>query len=202
MRDPKQASDIVRAVKAAVSVPVSVKTRLGWSDPSDIVEFVKVLEDAGADLVTIHGRTKSQGYSGSADWDRVGDAKKGVTLPILVNGDIVSVETAREAVRSSGADGVMIGRGALGDPWIFHRIAAGLKDGVDPGPPDDAERVATVLRHARLHAEWYGERGLVTLRKHLPWYFKGAEYKGLRSALVRISTLAELERALASRNPL
>ena len=195
MRDPELAAKIVRAVKSAVPIPVSVKTRLGWSDPNDILEFVKVLEDAGADLITIHGRTKSQGYSGKADWDRVGEARKNTSLPVFVNGDIDSVETARDAMSRSGADGVMIGRGALGNPWIFGRLTRGLKDGIDPGPPSDAERIATVLRHAKLHVEWCGEKGLVTLRKHLPWYFKGeTRFKDLRSALVRVSTIEEVEK--------
>lgn len=199
MRDPRLASDIVRAVKTAAAVPVSVKTRLGWFDPTDIVGFVKVLEDAGADLVTIHGRTRAQGYSGDADWDRVGEARKNTALPVIVNGDITSVETARDALRRSGADGVMIGRGALGNPWIFSRIRRGLSVGRDPGPPSDEQRVAMVLRHARLHVERYGEKGLVTLRKHLPWYFKGdARFKDLRSALVRVSTMENLERTLSS----
>jgi tRNA-dihydrouridine synthase B len=197
MRDPDRAASIVRAVKTAVTVPVSVKTRLGWSSPTDILEFVKVLEDAGADLVTIHGRTKSQGYSGIADWDRIGEARKNTSLPVLVNGDISSLETAREAMERSGADGVMIGRGALGNPWIFRRLEQGLSEGVDPGPATDEERIDVVLRHARLHLDWYGEKSLVTLRKHLPWYFKNdSRFKDLRSALVRVSTIEELAETL------
>ena len=101
MRDPNLAASIVRSVKAAVTVPVSVKTRLGWTKPTDIVEFIKVIEDAGADLVTVHGRTKSQGYAGSADWEAVGEARSQVKLPVIVNGDIVSTATAKQALLSS-----------------------------------------------------------------------------------------------------
>ncbi|MBU1349021.1 tRNA dihydrouridine synthase DusB [Patescibacteria group bacterium] len=197
MRDPKLAADIVRAVKAAVDIPVSVKTRLGWTSPTDIVEFSKVLEDAGADLVTVRGRTKAQGYAGAADWDAIGAARAVVKVPVLVNGDIVSVETAKQALATSGTNGIMIGRGALGNPWILGRLAHALADGVEDPDPTDAERVATVLRHAELHLAWYGERGLVTLRKHLPWYFKNeARFKELRAKLVRVSTMEELKEIL------
>ncbi|MCI0479685.1 tRNA dihydrouridine synthase DusB [Candidatus Uhrbacteria bacterium] len=200
MKDPKLAADIVKAVKANVAVPVSVKTRLGWSDPTEIVEFIKVLEDAGADLVTIHGRTKAQGYAGTADWDAVGAARSQVKIPVIVNGDIVSVETATQALRSSGADGVMIGRGALGNPWIFGALRV---PGTGYRVPRWEERVRVVLRHAQRHLDWYGEGSLVTLRKHLPWYFKGdARFKGLRSKLVRVSTMEELRSALTGPNSL
>ncbi|MFH1078220.1 MAG: tRNA dihydrouridine synthase DusB [Patescibacteria group bacterium] len=196
MRDPDLAASIVRSVKAAVTVPVSVKTRLGWTKPTDIIEFIKVIEDAGADLVTVHGRTKSQGYAGSADWAAVGKAHAQTSLPVLVNGDIVSPETAKEAMVASGADGVMVGRGALGNPWILGRLANAFRDGVDAARPTDEERIEVVLRHARLHVDWYGERGIVTLRKHLPWYFK--DDKTLRAALVRVSSLEELMTILSS----
>ena len=197
MKDPDLAASLVRAVKQAVKVPVSVKTRLGWSNDREILEFVKVLEDAGADLITIHGRTKAQGYSGTANWDRVGEARANVKIPVLVNGDIVSVETAREALARSNADGVLIARGALGNPWIFGRIMVGLKSGKDPGPPSLEERLDAIREHARLQVEHYGEKGLIKLRKHFPWYFKGLPgYKQLRTKLVHISTLQELEAAL------
>lgn len=203
IRDPARASAIIKAMKAAVRVPISVKTRLGWSDDRDCLEFVKVVADAGAELISLHGRTKEQGYSGVANWDRVGEARAQVPhVPFLVNGDITTPELAKEALQRSGADGMLLGRGALGNPWIFQRIETYLKTGELLPEPSIAEKVETVRKHARLQAEHYGERGLVKLRKHLPWYFKGAsEFKELRSKLVRIQSLAELEdilNALAS----
>ncbi len=206
IREPERAAAIVKAMKAAVSVPVSVKTRLGWSQDTDCLEFVKVLEDAGADLISIHGRTKEQGYSGAANWDRVGEARKNTSLPLLVNGDITTPEAARDALTRSGADGMLIGRGALGNPWVFgemmdflHAGGAGLKPA-----PTLAERIAVVRDHAALHTLRYGERGMVLFRKHLAYYFKKdlkqsypqIDWTDIRARLVRISTLQELHAIL------
>lgn len=197
IKEPERATAIIRAVTSAVSVPVSVKTRLGWTKDTDVLEFVKVLEAAGANLISVHGRTKEQGYSGTANWKRVGEARKNTSLPLLVNGDITSIELAEQALRESGADGLLIGRGALGNPWIFNRLTTGLRDGIDPGPPTLDERFAVILEHARLHLERYGENGLVKLRKHLPWYFKNVPgFKTIRSELVRVTTLKDLENVL------
>lgn len=202
IKEPKRASEIIKKIKTAVRVPVSVKTRLGWNDDRQILDFVKEVEDAGADLLSIHGRTKTQGYSGTANWERIGEAKQRTSLPVLVNGDIVDLDSAKTALLVSGADGVLIGRGGLGNPWIFKRIADGLETGTDPGGPAMEERLATIREHARLQVAHYGERGLIKLRKHLPWYFKGMPgLKELRSKLVRINSLDELEAALAYSDP-
>lgn len=200
IKDPGRAAAIVRAMKSAVRVPVSVKTRLGWSDSTDCLEFVKVLEDAGADLISIHGRTKEQGYSGKADWKRVGEARANTSLPVLVNGDIVTIETAKQALEESGADGFLVGRGALGNPWFFEQTAAAFGSGRMFTSPSLDERIQTVAEHARLHVERYGEKGLVKLRKHLPYYFKKElryeypwlDFTELRSKLVRVETVNEL----------
>ncbi|MFH2231768.1 MAG: tRNA dihydrouridine synthase DusB [Patescibacteria group bacterium] len=197
MKNSDLAANIIRSVKNAVSIPVSVKTRLGWKDDRDILEFVKVLEDAGADLIAIHGRTKEQAYSGVANWDRVGEARKNVKVPVLVNGDIVSVETAKDALARSNADGMLIARGALGNPWIFQRILSGLETGKDPGAPTMEERLNVIREHARLQVKHHGEKGLVQLRKHFPWYFKGIKgTRALRADLVQVSTLEDLEEVL------
>ncbi len=198
IRDPERATAIIKAMKAAVSVPISVKTRLGWTKDTDCLDFVKVVVDAGAELVSIHGRTKEQGYSGVANWDRVGEARAGIPqVPVLVNGDITTPELAKEALRRSGADGVLLGRGALGNPWIFERMETYLKTGELLPEPTLTEKIETVRKHARMQVEHYGERGLVKLRKHLPWYFKGSnEFKDLRSRLVRIENLEALEQIL------
>ncbi len=193
MKEPERAASIVREIKKVVNVPVSVKTRLGWSDDTDCLDFVRILEDAGADLITVHGRTKTQGYSGTANWERVGEVKKNVSIPVLVNGDIISPETAKKALEVSGADGLLIGRGVLGHPWIFAEIQATM-DGTAYESPTLQDRIRIVRMHAELQVRRYGERGLVKLRKHLPFYFKGMSgWKEIREDLVRISTLAELE---------
>ncbi len=195
IREPEKAHAIVKAMKAAVPCPVSVKTRLGWKDDRECLEFVKVLADAGVDLLSMHGRTREQGYSGVADWKRIGEARANVPhLPFLVNGDITTPEKAREALAISGADGVLVGRGMLGNPWFAKRTEHFLETGVMNPAPTWEERIETVLHHARLQVECYGERGLVKLRKHLPWYFKGMPpMPNLKSQLVTVSTLEELE---------
>ena len=204
IREPERAAAIIKGMKAAVQVPVSVKTRLGWSKDTDCLDFVKVIEQAGADLISIHGRTKEQGYSGVSNWDRVGEARKNTSLPLLVNGDIVSAATATDALSRSGADGVLVGRGALGNPWFFHELSAALEGSTPAVAPTFEERIRVAREHARLHTLRYGERGLVKLRKHLPWYFKKelaqqfpwVDFKDLRSKLVRVTTLEELDAIL------
>ncbi|MCE9586095.1 tRNA dihydrouridine synthase DusB [Candidatus Uhrbacteria bacterium] len=199
IKDPQLAAEIVRKVKAAVPIPVSVKTRLGWNQDTDCLEFVKVIADAGADLISMHGRTKEQGYSGKANWHRVGEARRNVpNIPFLVNGDITTPEIAKEAMDISGADGVLIGRGGLGNPWFFKQVEHYLKTGEKLPEVTMEQRIDTVRKHARLQVEHYGERGLVKLRKHLPWYFKGMNTGDLKSKLVRISSLEELDEALNS----
>lgn len=199
IKEPERAAAIVKQMKAAVPCPVSVKTRLGWKQDTDCLEFVKVLADAGADLISMHGRTKEQGYSGKANWHRVGEARAQVPhLPFLVNGDIVTAELAKEAMEISGADGVLIGRGMLGNPWFAKHVEHYLKNGEKLSETTIDHRIETVRKHAKLQVEHYGERGLVKLRKHLPWYFKGLNTGELKSKLVRINTLDDLEVALAT----
>lgn len=206
IREPERAAKIVRAMKAAVSVPISVKTRLGWSSDTDCLEFVKVLEDAGAELISMHGRTKEQGYSGVANWDRVGEARKNTSLPFLVNGDITTPALAKDALARSGADGMLIGRGALGNPWVFNQIISEINPErkVEAVYPTLEQRIATVREHAVLHMMRYGERGMVLFRKHLAYYFKKElkqeypqlDWTDLRSRLVRVATMQELNDVL------
>jgi tRNA-dihydrouridine synthase B len=194
MREPAAAAAIVRAMRAATGKPVSVKTRLGWESPTEILEFIKVLEDAGAAAVSVHGRTKAQGYSGAADWAMVGRAKRLVSVPVLVNGDIRTPQDAALALEASGADGLLIARGALGNPWIFEQVAARLR-GETPREIDDAERRGVIREHAAWHLEEHGE--LVSFRKHLVWYFKGRRgVKAMRMRLAGLKTPADLEAAL------
>lgn len=199
IKDPDRAAAIVRKMKEAVPIPVSVKTRLGWKQDTDCLEFVKVVADAGADLISMHGRTREQGYSGTANWMRIGEARKNVPhLPFLVNGDITSPELAKEAMAQSGADGVLIGRGGLGNPWFFKQVQHYLKTGEKLPDPTQEEIFTAMRKHAQLQVDHFGERGLVKLRKHLPWYVKrDPNLKHLKEKLVKISTLADLEQALS-----
>lgn len=194
MKNYDKAVEIVRMLKKnKLSVPVSVKTRLGWSKEDEILTFAPKLEEAGADAITIHGRTKIQGYAGQANWKMIGEVKKIISIPVIANGDIKSAEDIKKCLEITDADGVMIGRGALGNPWIFKNEDCEITN---------KELVDTVLRHARLHLERYGERGMVTFRKHLAWYFKGDRIAGIKNAkklkaeLMKINSIEELKNIL------
>ena len=202
MKEPERAMEIIRRMKAAIRVPLSVKIRLGWSDPRECLDFAPRLEEAGADLLTVHGRTKAQGYSGVADWAMVGEVKKRVSIPVLVNGDVHTPEAALPAMRQSGADGALIARGALGNPWILKQIEEILKDGKVSTTIDEETRVRTVLDHTKLMIARYGEeRGVVLMRKHYAWYFKGGpRSKEIRMRLNQAKTFGEVEAILKKEN--
>jgi tRNA-dihydrouridine synthase B len=201
MKNPETAAKIVREVKSAIGeTPLSVKIRLGWSDKDDFKSFIPVLETAGVDLITIHGRTKAQGYSGKSDWEKIREAKEIAKVPILANGDIHEPHQVQEALEITKADGVMIARGSLGNPWFF-------KQARNPNVQVSfEERLGIILEHARLHEAHYGPRAMISFRKHLSWYFKGSrielenihDIKALRTKLVQIKNLAELEEIFSS----
>lgn len=196
MKDPVRAAEIIREVKKAITVPLSVKIRAGWSDPRECLDFIKVIAEAGADLVTIHGRTKVQGYSGKADWDIIAEAKKMVSIPVLANGDIHTAPLVADALKVTNCDGVLIARGALGNPWFFRQTEEVLA-GKIPTPISMEERIRVVRRHADLHVEQYGSRAVVTFRKHLSWYFKGVPgAKAFRERLHTVSTREDLDLVL------
>ncbi|KKQ27456.1 MAG: tRNA-dihydrouridine synthase [Candidatus Magasanikbacteria bacterium GW2011_GWC2_37_14] len=209
MKDPERATAIVKALKQAnLGVPISVKTRLGWAVEDEILTFAKLLEEAGVDALSIHGRTKKQGYTGQANWEMIGKVKKLLKIPVIANGDINSAEDIEKCLEVTGADGVMIGRGALGNPWIFSSVIArsdsdeailakwGIATPHSSGARNDINKV--VLRHAELHLARYGEEnGLKTFRKHLLCYFKSISgVKEIRKELVKIETLDELKKVL------
>jgi tRNA-dihydrouridine synthase B len=197
MKDVDKAKSSVKALKNAnLCVPVTVKTRLGWADDKDILDFAVEIEKAGAGAISLHGRTKKQGYSGKANWERIGEVKKLLSIPLIANGDVNSQEDVQKCLEVTDADGVMIGRGALGNPWIFRT------PNTNSQTPDIDEIKKVVLRHAELHLERYGEEnGLTTFRKHLALYFKGIPgIKKLRAELVQVSTLDELSVILNKMN--
>ncbi len=196
MREPERAARIVTAVKAAITVPLSIKIRTGWNDQRECFEFAKVLEDAGADLITIHGRTKAQGYSGQSDWKLIGELASTLSIPVLANGDIHTAPLAMEALEKTGCDGVLIARGALGNPWIFSQIDDALSGRV-PTPITLQERIRVIKLHLGLHLEQYGERGVATFRKHLSWYLRGVPgVKPFKERLHATSHVTELHTIL------
>lgn len=199
MRDPVTAAAIVKAMCAATDKPVTVKTRLGWSRPDEILEFALRMEEAGAQALTVHGRTKEQGYSGTANWEMIGRVNQRLTIPLIVNGDITDGPSAARALETTGATGIMIGRGALGNPWIFAEIAHFFAD-TSYTPPTDQTIADTILQHARLHAAEHGDdRPLVSLRSHLAHYFKGRPgAKEWRAKAILTATVTDLEAVTAT----
>ena len=197
MKSPDLAARIVAAVKQAVPVPVTVKFRMGWDAQSvNCVEFARLCEQAGADMVAVHGRTRSQQYGGTANWDIIRAVKEAVSIPVAANGDVFAPQDVPRILAHTGADFVMIGRGSLGDPWIFERAHALMQTGVLPPLPPFAARIDTAVRQIELAVADKGERvALLEARKHVNWYLKGVSH--VRDFKKRISALTRLDELYA-----
>lgn len=194
LRDPVRAAEIVKTVTRAVSLPVTVKMRIGWDEGHiNAVDFARRMEDAGASLICVHGRTRAQMYAPSADWDMIARVKDAVSIPVLGNGDIFSAADALRMLRETGVDGVMIARGAQGNPWIFAETVAAL-EGRPFAPPTARERLDLALEHAKMLVRFKGERvGIAEARKHLAWYTRGLRGSAsVRGRLMTVTTLEEI----------
>lgn len=199
MRNYSLAYDIVKAVKEVVTIPVSVKIRLGYSaDDKNFVEFSEWMEEAGADFITIHGRTRNQMYSGTADWKSIAQLKKSVSIPVFANGDVTSIETAEKCLEESKADGVAIGRAIIGDASLIYRIEHFLKTGERLAPPTLAEKIDNFIIHLDEEIELRGEKvGIKFVRKFYPFYINGIKNAAkYRSYLVTISDYDEIIKTL------
>jgi len=199
IRDPDRAARIVEAVAGAVQIPVTVKTRLGWCGASaDAVGFARMLENAGARALTLHGRTREQGFKGQADWAAIAAVKRALAIPVIANGDVKGPEEALRCLAATGADGVMVGRGTMGAPWLVGRIDAALQGRPLPPVPTATERIALAAEHLEALVAAKGEQGLLIARKHMGWTCQGfAGAAELRHGLMRAPTPADALELLA-----
>ena len=193
LRDPDTAAAIVTTVVNAVNIPVTVKTRIGWDDDEiNILDFAQRMQDAGAQMMTIHARTRAQGYSGVANWDWIRQVKAALSIPVIANGDIFSVAAAVACLEQTGADGVMCSRGTLGYPFLVGEIDHFLKTGELLPPPSSIDRLECAKEHLQNLYIYKGARGIFQARKHMTWYAKGfSGASDLRTQLQEIENVAE-----------
>ncbi|MCC6484860.1 MAG: tRNA dihydrouridine synthase DusB [Armatimonadetes bacterium] len=200
LKDLKQARAVIEACVNATSLPVTVKTRKGWDlREACAVDVARIAEDAGVKAITIHGRAASQGFNGQSDSSVIAEVKQAVSIPVIGNGDIRTVDDVERMFRETGCDGVMLGRSALGNPFIFREVWAWLDRGERTGPPTAQERARAALRHTVLQVEALGEeRGIREMRGLLPHYIKGLENAArIRHALTQVRTVADVQKLLS-----
>ncbi len=194
MRTPELAGEIVKAIAKAVDVPVTVKCRLGWDKGSiNVLDFTARMEDCGASLITVHGRTRSMLYSGTADWDMIAKVKQERSVPVIANGDVINGETAIRCLKWTGADGLMIGRATFGDPWIFAEVKSALAGESYTRPPL-AQRVDIALKQFELAKADKGEHiACLEARKHFAWYLRGVPYSNYyKEQISSIKTMEDI----------
>ncbi len=193
MRTPELAEAIVRAVSLAVDVPVTVKCRLGWDKGSiNVLDFTKRMEQSGAAMIAIHGRTRSMLYTGVADWDTIRKAKEQLSVPVIANGDIVDAPSALKCLHWTKADGLMIGRASFGDPWLFQQVRTAMEGRDIPERPCLQDRVATAVRQFELAKADKGEHiACLEARKHFAWYLRGVSHSAYYKN--QISSIATME---------
>ena len=199
MKNPKLVYELVHAVVKAIQKPVTVKIRKGFDDAHvNAVEIAKIVEEAGASAVAVHGRTREQYYTGRADWEIIRKVKEAVQIPVIGNGDVTSGERAVQMQKETGCDGIMIARGAQGNPWVFSELLQYEETGTLPPRPSVEEIRRTMLRHARLQITYKGEYlGIREMRKHVSWYTKGLHGAArLREEINRVESYEELEEIL------
>ena len=202
MKQPKLVHEIVSKTVKAIEKPVTVKIRKGFDDSCiNAVEIAKIIEDAGASAVAVHGRTREQYYSGKADWDIIRQVKEVVSIPVIGNGDVVSGESAIAMQKETGCDGIMIGRGAQGNPWIFSELLAYDRTGEMPARPTKEEIKQMIHRHGVLQVKYKGEYlGIREMRKHVSWYTSGLPNSAkLRGEINAVESFEELESLLEDR---
>ena len=197
MRTPELAGDILSAVVKAVDVPVTIKCRLGWDKGNiDVLDFTKRMEDNGAALVTVHGRTRSQLYTGVADWDMIHKVKDQLSIPVIANGDITGGEAAVKCLKRTGADGIMIGRSVFGDPWIFEEVNAALRGEAYSGRPVLADRINLAVEQFKLSEQDHGEKiACLEARKHFAWYLRGVSHASYyKREITSLNTMEDIYR--------
>lgn len=199
LKNPELIVKIVKSVSSAIKKPLTVKVRIGFeNEPVDIVEIAKRVEDAGAAAIAVHGRTRQQYYSGTADWDTIRRVKEAVTIPVIGNGDVDSPEKAEALIKETGCDGVMVGRATRGNPWIFRELNHYFETGEKLPRPSAEEVREMILRHARMQIDLKGEfTGIREMRKHVAWYTAGMRHSAaLRRETNLVSSYEELEKLL------
>lgn len=199
MKNPDLSSRIIKEVVKNSEVPVTVKFRKGWDDESvNAVEFARMAEESGASAISVHGRTRAQMYEGAADWDIIAKVKRSVSIPVIGNGDIFTPEAARRMLDETGCDGILIARGAMGNPWLFKRAIHYLETGELLPEPSPGERIDMAIRHLCMMVHYKGEgTGIREMRKHISWYIKGLKNAAsVKNIINAITCKDELEKVL------